>query len=264
MFVASRVALRPASTLPGLLTLAALKPHLGCIYWLGFFADLIRRRAWGICVATGGFMLLLTALVETLTPGAIVAWWNGAGGALTWMGASPVTYVRMVFRMPNSSPPLWPVLFGAMFAIGLAIWHLVRQGRWFDREKDLALFTTLSLCATPYLWCLDFSVLLLAELSVLAPGGADATSHIRPRLAAGIVMMARIAIALQMVLGVVDYRTGWYPLAILLALILAGSSAESRTLGNARGRMAVARNCKALPGFSRRNRVFDRVSGSEQ
>jgi hypothetical protein len=225
--VASRTALRRAPTLPIVLALAALKPHLGFIYWLGLFADIIRTRRIGTCFATGGIVIILTALVEVLTPGAVASWLNGTGSALTWTAASPITFIRMAFRMPNSPLPVWPVLLGFVLAIGYAVWHLAHRGRWFNQEKDLALFTALSLCSIPYLWCLDFPVLLIAELLVFADCGSTLTLHWRQKLGASVLMLARFALTMQMVFDMSDYRTGWYPLAILLALLIVDPTRES-------------------------------------
>lgn len=222
MVMASRSALRSTSLLPGVLSLAAIKPHLGFIYWLGFLGDTVRSRKVGVCVGAGGIMVLSTALVEVLTPGAISSWLNGAGGALTWMGASPITYLRLLAQTSQRPVPLWPVVVGPLLALVYAIWHLKSAGRPFHRRLDLPLFAALSLCSTPYLWSLDFSVLLITELAVLVRFGSSSSSDRRLRVAAGIVMIARVVLASQMLLGVSDYRTGWYPAAILLAAVLAG------------------------------------------
>lgn len=227
MVVASQSTLRAVSFLPVVLALAAIKPHLGYIYWLSFVGDAVRARKIGVCVSTVFIALVSTVLVEAFTPGAVASWLQGAGGALTWMGASPITYLRLLAQTPEQPASLWPVLVGPLLAIGYAAWHLKSAGRQFDRQLDLPLFAALSLCTTPYLWSLDFPVLLIAELAVLARFGFSSLSDRRLRIAAGIVMIARVVLAAQMVVGVSDYRTGWYPAAILLGLIVAGSPRQS-------------------------------------
>ncbi len=229
MVMASRSVQRAASVLPIVLVLAALKPHLGYLYWLGFVGNALRTRKVGMCVATVVIALLSTVVVESLTPGAVTAWVQRSGGALTWMGASPITYLRLAFQMPDAPPPLWPVLVGPLVALGYAVWHLKREGRSFDRERDLPLFSALSLCSTPYLWCLDFPVLLIAELSVLSRCSSFVSSQRSVVIAAGVVVVARIVLTAQMLVGVSDYRTGWYPVAILMSLLVCGSPRQSRT-----------------------------------
>ena len=229
MVIASRSAMRSVSFLPRVLVLAAIKPHLGYIYWLGFLGQALRTRKFGICGSTGAIGVLSTVLVEALSPGAIASSWHGAGGALMWVGASPVAYLRVLVRTSEDPAPLWPVVVGAILALVYAVWYLKREGRSFDRQVDLPLFTTLSLCSTPYLWVLDFPVLLIAELAVLVRFSSSPSSDRRLGSAAGLVMLARLGLSLQMILGVSDHQTWWYPGPILLATLLAGPSRELRT-----------------------------------
>ena len=227
MVVASRSAMRATSFLPGVLTLAAIKPHLGYLYWLGFIVDVLRTRKIGVCSSAVGLAALLTALVEWRSPGALASWIQGAGGALTWVGASPVAFLRVLFHTSSNPAPFWPIVAGPMIAFTYSFWCVRRERRVFDRQRDLPLFAALSVCSTPYLWSLDFPVLLVAELAVLAHLGSSDISTRRHGIAAAIVMGARVVLAIQIILGASDYRTAWYPAAILLAVLLAQSSHEA-------------------------------------
>jgi hypothetical protein len=172
-----------------------------------------------VCLVAMLLALILTFIIEANSPGSIIAWRTGIHSARTWLGATPVSYLRLLVQKPGAPVPSWPLIVGPIAASTYAIWYLLRRGRSFDKLRDLPLFSTLSVCSSPYLWCLDFPILLIAEISILIR--LSSAPHTRSLIASSsIIVVARLALITQILSGVADYRTGWYPAAILLALVI--------------------------------------------
>jgi hypothetical protein len=150
-----------------LLGMALLKPHLWSITGLYF---LIRcpadQRSRFIC---GGLAVLAILLgISTIaSPDSLTQWLSTSARPLSWIGASPISSVRLALGTPSHPYPQWPIYVAILAALVVAIFLSVRQKTQGLNLRTLLATLCLSAIFAPYLFFFDLCVLLVVAMHSL-------------------------------------------------------------------------------------------------
>jgi hypothetical protein len=146
------------------LGICTVKPHL--VGLLGLYI-LVRAPGKSRAQFLSGGVVSLTALCLTGTifwSESLSAWYSTNREPLQWLGASPVTWIRLLVGTKEQPFPTWPVypwaLLGTLLTLAIA---LGERGRPFD-ARSVPLVLSLSLLFSPYAWFFDFAILLLVVI----------------------------------------------------------------------------------------------------
>lgn len=219
MSMVARLYERDARFLSLALIVGSLKPHIGWLYWLVVGKLLVRDRRFRVLAYTLSLALMSVLFMTVWAPGSYESWRQVYGNALLWMGASVTTPIRILVASASDAAPVWPVVVIMTLAFIFAAHRLGKQTHKMDLAQELPWLTALSICSTPYVWSLDFCVLLPAEVSVLSSLlTANDQRGFRRLLPPAIIILARIGLLVQLMAQIGDWRTWWYPPIVTLAL----------------------------------------------
>jgi hypothetical protein len=201
------------------LIIGSLKPHIGWLYWLVVGKLLVRDRKFRVLAYTLSLALMSVLFMTLWAPGSYESWRQVYGNALLWMGASVTTPIRILVASASDAAPVWPVIVIMTLAFIFAAHRLGKQTHKMDLAQELPWLTALSICSTPYVWSLDFCVLLPAEVIVLSSLlTANELRGYRRLIPPAIIILARIGLLVQLIAQIGDWRTWWYPPTVTLAL----------------------------------------------
>ena len=213
------------------LIIGSLKPHIGWLYWLVVGKLLVQGRRFRVLAYTLSLALVSVLFVTLWAPGSYESWRKVYGSALMWMGASVATPVRILVARASDPAPVWPVIVIMTLAFIFTAYRLSKRSNKLDLATELPWLTALSICSTPYVWSLDFCVLVPAEVIVLSTLlAADDRRGFRRLLSPTLIILARLGLLAQLMAHIGDWHTWWYPPIVTLALFhhlpLAKSAAQ--------------------------------------
>jgi hypothetical protein len=149
------------------LTLAAIKPHLACFFWLALLFWVIDRRQWKIFYSALAGVASATLLPLLLVPNVFsfyVAQYSTrlAPTPLDWQ--TPTLSATLAYLIGSNA--LWvrtlPMLMGIIwFTI-----HWSKKKNHWDWTKEMPLLLLTSQVATPFAWTFDQILLLPALMEV--------------------------------------------------------------------------------------------------
>lgn len=230
MVMVARLYERQGLALSIALVIGSLKPHIGWAYWLFTGSLLVMQRRFRVLAISGALALLSVVFVSFWAPGSFESWQRVYGSALSWMGASVITPLRLLTARPGADAPAWPALIVMLLGVLLVGSRLHKGRESINLPRELPWLTTLAICTTPYVWSLDFCVLLPAELVVLSDITARQIrrSPLQTLLAPILIIVGRIALFSQLIFVGGDWRTWWYPPLVALALFIRSSGLRSQ------------------------------------
>ncbi len=218
MVLAAEFYRRGSRLLPLALIVGSLKPHIGWLYWILVARLLIQHRKFGVIIQTALIAATSATFVFLWVPGSYDSWTRVYGSGLSWMGASVATPIRVFASNAGDSAPIWPVVVIMFLAVTFSTYRLWRPASRIDLRAELPWLLALSICTSPYVWSLDFCVLLPAEIVALSSIRPTSEVHHATRLIAPLlVIIARIGLVVQILVQGGGWRTWWYPPIVLLA-----------------------------------------------
>jgi hypothetical protein len=219
MLMAAELYQRSGRLMPLALIIGSLKPHIAWLYWIAVGKLLIQERKFRVISETAILAILSCIFVFLWAPGSYESWRRVYGSALSWMGASVATPIRILFSTSGDPAPLWPVVLIMSLAIIFTTYRLRKPASQIDPRVELPWLVALSICATPYVWSFDFCVLLPAE--IIALSGLltrDSKGDTRRLISPILIIFARLGLLIQMTILGGDWRTWWYSAVVTVAL----------------------------------------------
>lgn len=145
------------------LALAAIKPHLVYLVWLGLALWILREKNWRLACAFAGSGLAVAA-APLLFAGDVYAHYfrllqgGGVTRPLEWATPAPGTALAQLFSIPGAWIRWLPAVLGALWFVR----HWSRRSDTWDWIAETPLLVAVSVATTSFAWTFDHVVLLPA------------------------------------------------------------------------------------------------------